>query len=378
MKNVKEPSRMQADRRSATFLKESKMGLKKKNERIRRIERPKQQPVEGNRFFHYSGLKFIWRKFRPEDERVIPSGPFWAFIIYTVGFFIASQAYDNRIAIIENRAGSIFPLLAQDTRKMALQEIPIVQNMKRPLQPTFWNPAAVLLSIIGIQTIHPETVNQLKGPFVSFKAELAKMNLENVYLDGADLNGGDLKETNLRGAHLTKVNFQKTNLFAADLTGADLEEGNFQEANISAGNLTDANLKKGNFHKADLSEINLSDANIGKADLSEANLQGANLSKADLYKSNFKNSDLRGTRLQLADFSMADIQGADLRGADLREAKNLTCLQIKSVKHIARETRFPEYLKVSGNVESGFQCQKQGQWPRINLSNLMVRLLTDK
>ncbi|MFQ5443286.1 MAG: pentapeptide repeat-containing protein [Nitrospinales bacterium] len=319
----------------------------------------KKNTFKESRFFHYSGLKFIWSKFRPQDERVIPSGPFWAFVIYTICFFIASQAYDNRIAIIENRAGSIFPLLALDTRKMALQEIPHVQNMKRPFQPKYWNPVGVLLSLIGIQTIHPETVNLLKGPFVSFKTELAKLDLENVYLDGTDLNGGNLQEANLRGAHLSRVNFQKINLFGSDLRGADLEEGDFQEANISAANLTKASLKKANFHQAELSEVNMSEANVSKANLSKANLQGANLSKTDLYKSNLKKSDLRGALLQQADFSLADLQGVDLRGANLREARNLTCRQIKSAELIGKDTQFPKYIMITGNAESGFQCQEK-------------------
>ena len=99
--------------------------------------------------FRYSGLEFIYRKFNPsKDPQPLPTGFIWIVGIYVAFFGIASQRYENRIDIIENRANSIFAQLAvESVQKKALSRIARVQNMTCPYKPNILNPHSVFISL---------------------------------------------------------------------------------------------------------------------------------------------------------------------------------------------------------------------------------------
>ena len=80
--------------------------------------------------FRYSGMEFIFRKFYPSKyPQPLPTGLIWLVGIYVAFYGVASQRYENRVDIIENRANSIFTQLATDVYKKALGRIATVQNM---------------------------------------------------------------------------------------------------------------------------------------------------------------------------------------------------------------------------------------------------------
>jgi hypothetical protein len=168
---------------------------------------------------------------------------------------------------------------------------------------------------------------------------LSGADLIEAKLKGANLRGGNLRGANLRAAELTEANLMEANLFEAYLRGAIMEK-----ANLSGANLIEANIRWVNLCKADLTNANLSGANLIEANLIEANLSGANLTEAILTE-----ADLLGTNLT----------DANLSNADLRDAKNLTCEQIRTAT-VNRETRFPDYLEVTWDAD-GCQCREQTQ-----------------
>ena len=121
------------------------------------------------------------------------------------------------------------------------------------------------------------------------------------------------------------------------LSGADLIEAKLKGVNLSGGNLRSANLRGANLCKANLSGANLFEAYLRGAKMEEADLSEAMLSEAD-----FLNANLTGTNLS---------------SADLRDAKNLTCEQIKSAT-VNKETKFPDYLEITWH-SNGCECREQ-------------------
>ena len=116
------------------------------------------------------------------------------------------------------------------------------------------------------------------------KADLAIVNLDKVYLSGANLSEANLSEADLTRAKLssTKTNVSKTNLFNANLLNANLLNANLGEANLSKANLSKATLIDAILINADLTLANLSDADLTGANLTTANLAYANLTTANL------------------------------------------------------------------------------------------------
>ena len=115
-----------------------------------------------------------------------------------------------------------------------------------------------------------------------------------------------------------------------NLQGADLGNKKLMGVNLVGADLTDADLSIAYLIRANLSEANLTNADLSGAVLSEANLKGANLSGAEL-------------------------EDAYLHGADLTSVSNLTCDQL-DLANFDKETRFPEYIKISWDSEASFVC----------------------
>ena len=114
----------------------------------------------------------------------------------------------------------------------------------------------------------------------------------------ADLRWASLARRDLREVILEGANLQRAHLQGADLRGAELIEANLQEAVLSRADL------KGAY----LTGANLRGALLNSADLEGAHLQGARLQGADLRRALIHNADLTD----------ADLRGADLKGADFK------------------------------------------------------------
>jgi uncharacterized protein YjbI with pentapeptide repeats len=156
-----------------------------------------------------------------------------------------------------------------------------------------------------------------------------RLDLEGIWLVGADLGGAHLEGAILGGAHLE----------VAQLTGAHLEGALLWDAHLRGACLSHARLQGANLSGADLREAELDLAYLRRADLAGAWLRGANLAFACLA-----GADLRGARINGAKLDGADLTKAQLDGSDL------TRRQLESARYDS-STILPEHLR-EGSVAS--------------------------
>jgi pentapeptide repeat protein len=124
------------------------------------------------------------------------------------------------------------------------------------------------------------------------KVPLVGVDVSDAFLQGLDLNGGDLARSNF--------------------SSADVRGGSFKTARLEFANLASANIRNGDFQNADLRNATLQDADLQGADLGDADLEGVDLSKADL-----RNADLRNIKwTMIADLKLANIFGVKNSPAD--------------------------------------------------------------
>jgi len=293
-------------------------------------------------FCHYSGLRFIWSLIHPlkqskvsdDSYRKPATFPLWIFGVYVAFFGVASQRYENRVDIIENRANAIFVQLATPIYKRNVHQIPKTQKIPCPLKPEILNPCSIWNSLFSRDTVYFEIVEHLKEIIETWKDSLSYVDLREVDLSGAKLSETfyreiirsnadspyDLLSSEKNGHGLFR--FKKHVILGANLEGANLES-----AKISKANLRVAKLERVNLTKADLTESNLTDANLTKADLTEADLSGA-----DLTNTNLSSSDLSGANLNKAYLNDANLNGADLSEVDLSGVFGLTIEQLAKVE----------------------------------------------
>jgi uncharacterized protein YjbI with pentapeptide repeats len=225
----------------------------------------------GGSLYYFSGAKFSVRKFVPEDKKALPTGFIWLIGIYIALFGVASNRYENRIDIIENRANAIFAQLATNNYDKALSRISTVQTMECPVEPNILNPITVIGSFFK-NTKYDEMVILLKNTLEDWKHEL---DYKKIWL--ADLVGADLTTANLTGAYLMSADFLGANLSGANLKRAMLNEANFQLANLEGVNFQLANLEGVNFQEAELFGANLMNATVKDTNFQQASLVGTNL-----------------------------------------------------------------------------------------------------
>jgi len=131
--------------------------------------------------------------------------------------------------------------------------------------------------------------------------------LEELNKDGVPLIGVDVSDAFLQGVDLERGELGRSNFSSADVRG-----GGFKAARLEFANLASANIRNGNFQNADLRDATLQDADLQNANLGDADLERADLSKADL-----RYADLRNIRWQMiANLKLANIFGVKNSPAD--------------------------------------------------------------
>ncbi len=229
--------------------------------------------------YRHFGIQYIWEKALAKDGKA-PTLFIWVIGIYVAIFGLASNRYENRIDIIENRANSVISQLSsKESRKQALSLIPLIQNLKTYGKPGLFNPIATLSSLRGANKLYGENIDLLKELVVLYKSELRGVDFYyEVYEDfysrsKKDVNGDVIL---LNGTALIMANFS---------------------ADDNGGNTV------------------LTGAQFVQSDLTLANFSHASVTNA-----NFKNASLLD-----ADFSYADVEKTDFRGADGVEFANFAC-----------------------------------------------------
>lgn len=206
--------------------------------------------------FRYSCLEFIYRKFKPlKNPHPLPTGFIWLIGIYVAFFGVASQRYENRVDIIENRANAIFAQLAvPDVREKALSRISTVQDMWCPEKPEIIKPLTVFRSLVKYRR-YDEMVRLLRDTLQDWKDHLGSVTLNN-----ADLRRTSLAYAKLSYATLTDADLSHAYLAVADLSHAYLVSADFKDAFLGRANLEDAYFLYTNLQGANLREAKLRNA----------------------------------------------------------------------------------------------------------------------
>ena len=174
------------------------------------------------------------------------------------------------------------------------------------------------------------------------------IDLQESWLNGADLSRARLQEASLsgvelRGAILLLAQLQSASLPRAQLQGADLTGVELQEANLSWAELQEANLSWAELQGVNLSEAQLQSASLPRAQLQSASLSGAQLQGANLFGVQLQEAILSEAQLQGANLNDAQLQSASLSGAQLQGA-NLYRAQLQGAS-------------LSGTKLQGITCQ---------------------
>jgi len=173
-------------------------------------------------------------------------------------------------------------------------------------------------------------------------------DIENVVMNGLELEGaefvlGSLTGVDLRDANVNEANFFGTIIIGADFTGADLRDVSMVQAQVSQTTFEGANLSGATMPRLLSDEtVDLTDAVVNDTSFAQVteeqlrstksykdkNLQGIRVSAVDLSGWDLSNQDLRGAALG------SDLDGLDLRGANLKlaiiDAENLRSIVVDS------------------------------------------------
>ena len=123
----------------------------------------------------------------------------------------------------------------------------------------------------------------------------------HINLQESWLNGADIREAHLERADLAKAYLQGTILFEAHL-----QKANFREARLQGANLEMAHLQAADFIKARMQGAQLMDARLQGAQLFGAHMQGA-----QLFSARLQGARLGGAKFQESDLSVAHMEGVN-------------------------------------------------------------------
>lgn len=146
-----------------------------------------------------------------------------------------------------------------------------------------------------------------------------RIDLEESWLHGADLQKARLWNANLRGASLFKGRLDKAQLQRAELCEADLRGVRLGHASLQEANLFAASMEACYLLHAQLQGANMAAAKLTGAYLGGAEMQGADLCNASMYGANLTNAGMQGAALAFAYTQGAIVKDADMRGVTARE-----------------------------------------------------------
>jgi uncharacterized protein YjbI with pentapeptide repeats len=322
--------------------------------------------------WEFLGIHYVIQKFKaltPEQEQEkkppVTAG-LWIIGIYVALFGLASQQYQSKTSIIENRINNIISSLSTPGFKQGINRIPSTQKMLCPVAPELLKPWETILSLLGPKSTYKEGVLLLQRTIENWKDSLSNVNLSDAdlsktNLSGAVFIGADLNEANLRGSHLDSANFNETRLFGTDFKKAILLQAKFKGATLFGTDLREANLGIAIFRGAKLFLVRLDGANLSDADLSETiidstdlsdvDLRGADLSGTHFSKSVLKGAHLNGANLKETIFDSTDLRGADLSGTNLSKVKSFYMSKLDTIILNQIKIKWPDKLSNNNQPE---------------------------
>ena len=146
-----------------------------------------------------------------------------------------------------------------------------------------------------------------------------------------------------KGRH---INLQESWLNGADIREPHLEKAVLANAHLQGTIFYEAHLQKANFRGAHLQEANLEMAHLQAADFFKAHMQGAQLFRACLHGAELFSAQMQGARLHAACLQGARLGGAKLQGADLSHA------HLKGVNSMLAPDAFADRIRQQIGKES--------------------------
>ena len=181
-------------------------------------------------------------------------------------------------------------------------------------------------------------------------ANLDKVDLSNLNLEGIDLHDVTLLEANLSGSNLSNSTISDAYFISANLSSVKLScsviiNSNFANANMNRLRIDDSELNNVEFIGADLRFSYFVNSKFGKIDFTESNLNGTRFIKSTLTICNFSGAILRSSYFQKT------ISGYSyFTNVDLREIKG-----IESIDHQAPSViNSSSFKKSKGQIHEMF------------------------
>ncbi len=192
------------------------------------------------------------------------------------------------------------------------------------------------------------------------------INLQNSWLNGANLRGARLRAAILSQASLSKAELKLAQLQEANLVKVHLEEAFLEQANLQGAVLISAYLQGSNLSQARLSGANLMGSHLQAAYLHEALLQGANLANVHLEGAYLSGAQLQGAKLSHASLIGTFLKKANLKGAGIQEWSSSTPFVERIERSIDKKGDLSSvlsgglYQKAADALEKGLSEEKAG------------------
>lgn len=322
------------------------------------------------RFFHYSGIKFISRKFvPPKTSDRFPTGFIWLIGLYFAAYAFTAQRYENLLDKVEFKY-TIFTTQVAAGAAFSNKYLMDILQENIPIKPMIYRPTTIYKSFLygpvyfekfyknykNIYGKYYQSADSFRQDIISqWSKRLEGANFRYAKFEWADFKYAQLKEATFQDAYLERAEFWDAQLERVDFSFAKLKGADFGKAQIKGAKFDFADLEGTDFSEAHLEGVdfgyrhlertNFKGAHLEGANFEEAHLEGANFERAFLEEANFGSAQLKGasfldaklervifkgTQLEDADFGYVRINGAEFEGAQLKGAK-FESAQLKGV-----------------------------------------------
>ena len=99
------------------------------------------------RVFHFSGAKYIYRKFIPVDNGQLPTGFLWLIGLYFAAYTFTAQRYEAELGKIEFKYNLFITQIASGV-SFSNDRLMEILNDKIPLKPIYYKPITIIQSFV--------------------------------------------------------------------------------------------------------------------------------------------------------------------------------------------------------------------------------------
>ncbi len=169
------------------------------------------------------------------------------------------------------------------------------------------------------------------------------LDLSYVSCVGADCSGCKFVNVNFDHSQLTAAEFSSAEFAQVSFQQSELSDASFESAKISGSesSFRDATLMGTSFTDSTVRHTSFAGARLDEADFTSARLENVSFYASSLKRANFRGVTLRNVSFEGCDLLDVTFNEADLTGADFRLAENLTATQLGLAKSQPAQDRIP-------------------------------------